>query len=422
MVSRSRAGLGPLAFSLLVFLPFAFGHFMSYVMRSINAILGPTLVSELALSAAQLGVLTSAYFFAFALAQLPVGMALDRFGPRRVQVVLLSVAMVGCLLFSRGTTFLELFAARALMGVGLAACFMASLKAVSDWLPSARMPSMNGYLLAIGGLGAIAATSPSQLLMASVGWRELFLLVAVAIGLAALVIAVLTPEPLDRAARAALSLRSLIDVYRDRAFQRTIFVALIPHTVFFAIQGLWLAAWLKDGAGLGSEQIGLCLLLGSAAMVVSTVAVGRITERLAGLGVAPLDVAALGLWSFAVVQLLPLLDGRSPAVAMAVAFPVFGAFAGLEFAIVAQSVAPALTGRASTCLNLLLFTGAFVIQAGFGAILGLWTPDQQGAYPPIAYRVAFGILLLIQLPGLLWWASAKLRKRSLPLGAVSRAP
>jgi MFS family permease len=403
----------------LVFLPFAFGHFISYVMRSINAILGPTLVSELTLSAGQLGMLTSAYFFAFALAQLPVGMALDRYGPRRVQVVLLSFAMTGCLLFFRGTTFIELFAARTLMGLGLAACFMASLKAVSDWLPSARMPSMNGYLLAIGGLGAIAATTQSQMLIASIGWRDLFLLVAAAIGLATVVIGVLTPEPLQRVARKALSLRSLIDVYRDRAFQRTIFIALVPHAAFFAVQGLWLAAWLKDGAGLGPHQVGLYLMLGSAAMVVSTVVVGRITERLAGLGIEPIDVAAAGLWGFFIIELLPFLEGRPAAISMAIAFPVFGAFAGLEFAIVAQSVAPTLTGRASTCLNLLLFTGSFLIQASFGAILGLWAPDAEGAYPPMAYRTGFGVLLLIQLPGLLWWASAKVRGRSLSPSDIS---
>ena len=121
---------------VLVFLPFALGHYLSSLIRTVNATLAPQLMAALALSPAQLGLLTSAFFLAFALVQLPVGVALDRWGPARVQPPML------------------LLAARALIGLGLGGCFMSAVKAVSTWVAPARLPSVQGYLIAAGGVGA----------------------------------------------------------------------------------------------------------------------------------------------------------------------------------------------------------------------------------------------------------------------------
>lgn len=423
MTRRVRQSLGSLEFATTVFLPFAAGHFLSYVLRSINAILAPPLTADLSLDAGQIGVLTSTYFLSFAVAQLPVGIALDRYGPAKVQIVLLTVAATGCILFSFAEGFGSAFVARALMGLGLSACFMGSLKAVSDWLPSSRMPSMNGYLLAIGGLGAIAATVPAQMLVDTVGWRGMFAGIAGMIVATGLIIGFATPEPTSRFRRTTPTLRSLLEVYADPAFRRTISVALVPHTVFFAIQGLWLASWLKDVASLDASETAAFLLAGTGAMTVSTLLVGKLTERLVAGGLKALDVAGAGLCLFAIVQAVLVLGGRPSPMFIALGFPTFGAFAGLEFAIVAQSVPPTLTGRASTSLNLLVFTGSFLVQAGFGAVLALWTPNPDGSYPEIAYRAAFATLLILQLPGLLAWA-ADLVQRGLSVrrGAVITRP
>jgi MFS family permease len=409
--TNPKSSISTLRFYGLVFAPFALGHFMSYVLRSINAVLAPFLGASFALDARQIGIFTSAYFLAFAVAQLPVGIALDRYGPRRVQVVLLSTATVGCIWLSVAHSFIELAVARALTGVGLAACFMASLKAVSDWLPPTRMPSMNSYLLAVGGLGAIASTLPAQILVDALGWQAVFMLIAFAIAATALIIGFISPEPGTPRRRTPSTLGSLIDVYRDPAFLRTISVALVPHTVFFAVQGLWLGTWLNQLGILDSRRAALYLFAGMLTMVVGTVVVGRLTERASALGYKPLDIAAAGLWVFAGVQLLLIIDGQDYPFLVALAFPLFGAFAGLEFAIVAQSVPAALTGRASTSLNLLVFTGSFVVQFGFGALLSLWDLTPSGTYPVVAFQTAFSLLLLLQIPGLVIWVLSKLRNR-----------
>ncbi|UUZ57275.1 MFS transporter [Massilia sp. H-1] len=164
---------------LTVFLPFALGHFLSALLRTVNAVLAPSLVASLGLSPGQLGLLTSALFLAFALVQLPVGMALDRYGPRRVQVLLLMVAAGGALLFAHGTTFVQLVAARAIIGAGLGGCFMSAVKAISASFPClAKLPSVQGYMIAVGGLGAASATLPVRLALDFTDWRGVFTLLA----------------------------------------------------------------------------------------------------------------------------------------------------------------------------------------------------------------------------------------------------
>jgi predicted MFS family arabinose efflux permease len=408
--SSTERSLDSWGFIGRVVVPFAIGHFLSYVLRTINAVVAPALATTVSLDAGRIGVLTSAYFLAFGLAQLPVGMALDRFGPRQVQAVLLVLAATGCLWFGAAHSFAEMVAARALTGFGLAACYMASLKAMSEWVPSARMPTMSGVFLAVGGIGAIASTLPAQYALDTIGQSNLFFAVGGAILVAWLMIIAVVPEPVSRERRPLPSLRSLLEVYRDPTFRRTVGVVLIPHTAFFAIQGLWLGAWLTNGAGFSPQLTAAYLCAGMLAMVVGTLITGRATEWASSRGYKSLDVAAVGLWLFVITQALIVLDMRSLAPAIAIGILLFGAFAGLEFAIVAQSVPRSLTGRASTCLNILVFFGSFVMQAGFGAIVNAFPADVAKASSPVGYRVAFAMMLLLQLPGLVLWLVRKLRQ------------
>ena len=139
----------------VVVLPFAGGYFLSYLYRSTNAIIAPQLVTEIGLSAGDLGLLTSAYFFAFAAVQLPLGVLLDRFGPRRVQSALLLFAALGAVVFAGGQNRETLAFGRALIGLGVAGSLMSSFKAITIWFPERRWPLINGCFMAMGGLGAV---------------------------------------------------------------------------------------------------------------------------------------------------------------------------------------------------------------------------------------------------------------------------
>jgi MFS family permease len=117
------------------FLPFAAGYFLSYTYRTVNAVIGPVLVDELGLDAAGLGLLTSAYFIAFAAIQLPLGILLDRFGPRRVEACLLLCAAAGAVVFGLSRDLSQLALGRALIGLGVSCCLMASFKANTQFWP-----------------------------------------------------------------------------------------------------------------------------------------------------------------------------------------------------------------------------------------------------------------------------------------------
>src|SRR5262249_53763728 len=150
---------------------------------------------ELSLDAADLGLLTSVYFLAFAAAQVPIGVLLDRYGPRRVQSALLLVAAAGAALFGASQEFLPLVAARAIIGLGVAASLTAGLKAIVLWFPKERVALLNGYMIMLGALGAVTATAPVERLIDWTGWRGLFELLAATTAAAAVVIYLVVPEP-----------------------------------------------------------------------------------------------------------------------------------------------------------------------------------------------------------------------------------
>jgi MFS family permease len=405
-----------------VFLPFALGHYLSALLRTVNAVLAPDLVGSLALDPAQLGLLTSAFFVSFALVQLPVGIALDRYGPRKVQLVLLIVAAGGALMFARGDSFFELMLARTVIGFGLGGCFMSAIKAISTWIDPARLPSVQGFLIAVGGLGAASATTPVRLALQHTDWRGLFTILAMLLACSAFLIWYGTPR-MAQPAKAKTKMpviESLVAVYGDPAFRKTISLILIPHAVFFGIQGLWIGRWLTDVARFPDHAVVYLLYLSMAAVIFGAIGVGMLTEWAGKRGIKPMDVAAIGIALFVGVQVAIVCNWSPSFQLLSVLFTLVGTITGIEYAIVSQSMPPGLTGRASTCLNLLIFIGAFIVQAGFGLLVGLWEPNHLGHHPATAYRVAFGVLVLLQLPGLVSFAQQRRsRTERAPIGVAA---
>lgn len=409
--SATTPRLSGVAVFFYVFLPFALGHYLSTLLRNVNAVLASHLVGALALTPGELGLLTSAFFFAFALVQLPVGIALDRWGPRRVQLAMMLVGAIGALLFSRGSGFGQLVVARAIMGFGLGGCFMAAVKAVSTWIAPSKLPSVHGYLIAVGGLGAATATMPVRLALEYTDWRGLFAILAGLTACSGLLIALLYPRDTGtQTSRGPLG-QALRDVFRAPVFRTTASLVLIPHAVFFGIQGLWIGRWLTDVARFPDDAVAYLLYMGMASVIFGAIAVGTITEWAGKRGIAPLDVAAAGIGVFLLVQAAFVVSYAPSFQLLSVLFTLVGTITGIEYAIIAQSMPRELTGRAATCLNLLIFIGAFVVQAGFGMMIGLWTADAAGHAPAMAYRAAFAVLVLVQLPGLAGFVMRRRRQR-----------
>lgn len=158
-----------------VFLPFAAGYFISYVYRVVNAVIAPDLIADIGVGPSALGLLTATYFISFASFQLPLGVLLDRYGPRKVETLLLFFAALGAFVFARAESLAGLITGRALIGFGVSACLMAAFKAYTLWFPRDKWPLVNGFQMAAGGLGALAATSPIEASLQFTDWRGVFM-------------------------------------------------------------------------------------------------------------------------------------------------------------------------------------------------------------------------------------------------------
>ena len=386
---------------LRVFLPFVFGYYIAYLFRTINAVMAAPLATELGLGADDLGLLTSVYFLTFAAAQIPIGILLDRYGPRRVQSVLLAIAAIGSALFAVSDHFWMLLVGRALIGLGVASAMTAGLKALVLWFPGHRVPLLNGLMVMLGALGAVTATLPADLLLDWIGWRELFGLFAALTAASAVMIYLIVPEA-ARVPSGAVS-AGLRKVYADPRFWRVAPLSASCIGTAWALQGLWAAQWLKDVEGLDRAGVVFHLFTMAVALSLGAILLGVAADRLRRRGVGPevllgLVAVAFITTQFALILRLPLPSYLQWAVVAAV-----GAATVLSFAILAEYFPKQLAGRANGALNLFHIAVAFAVQYTTGVVLQHWTPE-AGHYPEIAYQTAFALNLALQIVAWIWFA------------------
>jgi len=137
-------------YALRVFMSFALAYIISYAFRSINAVISPELIRDLHLSHTELGFLSSAYFIGFGMTQIPVGLALDRFGPRATEMALMCFAIIGALIFAFDDQFMTLVIGRVCIGIGVSACLMSAFSGFRTWFPSQQQPQLASAMLVFG--------------------------------------------------------------------------------------------------------------------------------------------------------------------------------------------------------------------------------------------------------------------------------
>lgn len=391
--------------ALRVFVPFALGYFLSYLGRVVNAVLAPHLIRDLNLDAADLGFLTSVYFLAFGAFQLPLGILLDRFGPRRANALLLLVAALGAFLFGVADSLASLTAGRALIGLGVSACLMAAFTAYRQWFPKERLALVNGLQMAAGGLGALAGTSPVEGLLAFTDWRGVFVFYGLAVIAVAAVVYFVVPRRASPGAGSsfAAQARGLLTVLRDPLFLRVAGMNTPIQGTFIALQSLWVGPWLKDAAGLKGAAIGDWLFLVAAGMVAGYLSMGTIADWLTRLGVRLPTMGVAAMLAFFVVQAGIILLPPAFAAPLWILFTFFGSSNVLWYSALNQSFPPEMAGRVSTALNMFVFFGIFACQWGVGLIVNRWPQGADGGYPAQAYQAAFAAVLAVQLAGLGWF-------------------
>jgi len=368
LLSRNR--------SIAVFTVFACAYFLSTLIRAITATLAPTLVVELQLNARDLGLLAGGYFLGFAATQLPLGNWLDRFGPRRVQCVLLSVAVLACLAFAWATSFWGLLAARVLTGVGVGACLMAPLTGYRRWLERGQQMRANSWMLTAGALGFVASTLPVQWLLPQFGWRPIFVGLAILLALTALMIAWQIPAWNQTALRPdAVPSTGYAQVWAHPYFRKMAPMGFFNYGGLVAIQTLWAAPWMVKVAGYSTLQAATGLFWINVAMLVSYLLWGWANPWLDRRGLKAERLIAYGTpLSFI---LLAILIGAGHALSTGVAavltlYCVSCTVVALAQPAVGMAFPAELAGRALSAFNLMIFCGIFCVQWGVGlAVDGL---------------------------------------------------
>ncbi len=428
----------------LIFTLFAAGYFLSYCFRSVGPLIASDLMRELQLDAGQLGLLASAYFLTFAIAQPFIGIAMDRHGPARINAVLFAIAAAGAAVFARGESIATLALGRALIGLGVSGALMTALKALVVWYPLRQREALSSVMMAVGGMAAMIASVPAELAMRSIGWRGLFWV----LGAASVIVAAAlwwrlsaryltengfqshSPER-DRV-QGAMPMAAAPNPATDDAEQRAIaggfrtiftsriFAAYIPIAFFSsggfsAVQSLWAGPWLIDAAGHSRASAAGVLFVFGLAMFAGYVLTAFITARLQSVPGAPrrfyAGSLALAYTALGVIVANAWASSSLPWFALGI---TVGA-GMLAYPALTRAFPAAIAGRVVTAYNMVMFVGAFFLQWGIGALIQ-WMLD-GGAATLQAYQVSFGALLLMQVLALAWfWALSRSRS---PVAALA---
>lgn len=382
-----------------LFLVFAFAYFFSALVRAVTATLAPVFSAELGLGASDLGLLAGAYYLGFALLQLPLGSALDRHGPKRVMVVLLSLAVLGCAAFAMAGSLAQLIAARALVGVGVSACLMAPLTAYRHRFAPAAQMRANSWMLMTGSLGMVASTLPVQWLLPHLGWRGLFWGVTAGMLLAWALIAWLAPR--DHPAAPAAAHAGYRQVWAHPMFQRMLPMGFFSYGGLLAVQTLWAGPWMTQVGSLPADAAAGGLLGINLTMLLTFLAWGFWMPRLQRHGFTAERLIGWG-WPLHVLVLAAILWlGPRAGAAWWAAWCASVSVVSLSQPAIGQAFAKELAGRALSAYNLVIFAGVFAIQWAMGLVIdGL---RAHGADTLAAFRGAFGLLLACCLASGLWY-------------------
>ena len=391
----------PRSEAVLVFLSFAFAYFFSALVRAVTATLAPNFSAELGLTAGDLGLLAGAYFLGFAATQLPLGRALDRYGPRRVLLVLMAAAVVGCAAFAMARQFAALTLARGLIGVGLSACLMAPLTLFRrSFTPVAQLRA-NSWMLMSGSLGMVASTLPVQWLLPLLGWRGLFWLIGALLAVSMLAIALLVP-PDDAVRRAdSRSDPGYAAIWRHPTFVRFAPLGFVHYGGMIALLSLWVGPWLVRVCGWTPSEAAAGLFGINLAMLLAFLGWGLVVPRLYRAGWTAPRLIGWGVpLSLAVLVLAIVLGERATAWNWAL-FCVSCSVVSLSQPAVGQAFPAELAGRALSAYNLVIFAGIFALQWGLGLAIDAFV--QAGASTLSAYRGAMALFAACTLGAYLWF-------------------
>ena len=381
--------------AITVFFVFAFGYFLSCLLRAITATLSPLLTSEFDLLAADLGLLAGGYFLGFACMQIPLGYLLDKFGPKKIVSSFLLIALIGTASFALAQSFSGLLISRILIGVGVSACLMAPLTGYRIWFAENQQQRANSWMLMIASLGFLSSTLPVQLLLPSFGWRWIFGGIAILILVSIFLMLVFIPKWDHQNNKDANSENSgsLIDVWKNKFFISVIPMGLFNYGGLMAIQTLWAGPWMTRVAGYTPLESATGLFWINITMLVSFFLWGYFLPKIIKHGFSALRILKLGLPISFIVMLVIISLGTKAGAFYITLFILSSIFLSVTQPAVGLSFPSYLAGKALTSFNLLIFLGTFIMQWIIGLVIDF--VKNSGYSEIIGFKTAFSVFLLL---------------------------
>ncbi|MGV2293246.1 MFS transporter [Trinickia sp. YCB016] len=402
---------------------FSLGYFVSYLFRGVNLGFAPFLTHDLGLSAADLGTLTSLYFLGFAGAQIPAGVLLDHFGARRVTACVMLIAAVGVLLFGAAHTLGTMMIGRFLIGVGVSVCLGGAFKATAQHFPVAQLTLVNGLVMAAGGLGGVAVGAPLSWLLAFTSWRTLSFALAIFTAAVAVAIWCFAPAARDthRQANVLEQFKGTWHVLRSRAFWKVATFSGLTQSVFYAMQSLWVGAFLRDvvlaDAVNGAARAASLVSVLGAAFIAGNIGFGALARELERRGVTVYLFSGVTMGLFVVVQAMIAARVPLPEPLLWAAYGALGGTGILTYSVLAEYFPARMIGRVNTTFTLVIFLTIFALQIAIGAVLGLW-PMRDGHYPALAHQGVWVVLIAMQIAGAVWYFMPARREEGAQSGSA----
>jgi MFS family permease len=383
---------------------------LSQFLRTALAVIAPEMTRDLGLSAEALGLLTGAFFIASAFMQIPVGVLLDRFGPRRVVPALLGVTVTGSLMFASAHSVYLLIASQFLIGVGCSGVFMGGLVTISRWYPRDRFATIASIALAISNIGPVLSGTPFAAATQAIGWRGAYDAIAlITAGLAAWVYIAIRDAPPDHPFHSrspesfVTTLRSVGNVLGDRRIFGVLAIGFVVYSSTIAIRGLWAGPYLADVYHLGPLQRGNVLVVMSLALITFIALVGPLDRVIDSRKRVVAGSAAVFVIIMTYMTFSPGLDFWLAVVLLCLA--LLGGAANVHILAHGRAFfSDQLVGRALTTVNCVIFVGVGIIQVATGFIVGAFPTSAEGAAPEIAYRAVFGFLAVVVVVALVLYA------------------
>jgi MFS family permease len=378
------------------FLVFLLAYTISQFYRSFLAVIAPELSAELALTPADLGTISGVWFAAFALAQFPVGYALDRYGPRRSVPVIMLAAVAGAVIFAYARNAADCLAGIALIGIGCSPVYMGALYVFGRTFERNRFAFLSSTLLAIGSLGNVLGTTPLAVAAATIGWRGAILAVAGVALVAAALVALLVQDPprVEGASGRRGALAEFRELLSIRALWPLLPLTAVSYAVVIAERALWVGPYFSEVYGLGPIDRGNAVLVMATAMIAGALAYGPLDQIIASrkrivlIGSIVTGVGFLLLWGvpkpplWAAIALMALIGGVGSTYAVLMAH-------GRSF------LPDHLLGRGITLLNFGFIGGAGIVQLVSGRYVAALRAS--GTPPDAVYanlHLGFGLALL----------------------------